>query len=112
MDVAVLFLEIMNSVCSQFPPPPPSPPLQEFLPEELSSCIITTYKFPNDPNFKFSEFYERLNQKDLVIYPGKVTRGDCFRIGTIGELYPEDVEELLAAIKAVSKDMGVKLKEA
>lgn len=48
--------------------------------------LTCSYAFPNDPNFSFSEFYEKLNQRDLVIYPGKVTAADCFRIGSIGQL--------------------------
>ncbi|GAB1607486.1 uncharacterized protein LOC115217501 [Argonauta hians] len=71
--------------------------------------IITSYFFPEDPNFDFKTFYNKLNDLDCVIYPGKVLEANCFRIGTIGEVYPADVKKLLEAIKTVCIDMNMKL---
>ena len=45
-----------------------------------------------------------------VIYPGKVLNADCFRIGSIGHIYPEDMKGLLAAIKQVLQEMNIKMK--
>lgn len=42
----------------------------------------------------------------FVIYPGKVTDAETFRIGTIGHVFPEDIRQLLAAIESVRQDMG------
>jgi len=67
------------------------------------------YAFPNDPKFSFKEFYERLNERGLVIYPGKVTAADCFRIGSIGQLYPDDMRALLAGIRDVAGELGMEL---
>lgn len=84
---------------------------QELLPRELSNAniIITSYALPKHPKFNFAEFYERLNKRDLVIYPGKVTKAECFRIGNIGQIFPEDMEALLKGIKEVCAEMGVEL---
>lgn len=82
---------------------------RELLSPEVSSYVITTYHFPAHPAFSFADFYRRLNEKNFVIYPGKVTQADCFRIGSIGHLFPADVEGLLAAIRAVCADMGIAL---
>ena len=60
---------------------------------------------PDD--FDFDEFYNRLNEKGFVIYPGKVTKANCFRIGHIGHLFPADTEALLAAIRAVAAEMNL-----
>ncbi len=78
----------------------------EYLKEELQGPIITSFRFPESPNFKFEDFYNKLNEKNLVIYPGKVSDADCFRIGNIGRLYPEDVKALLAVVKQVKEEMG------
>jgi len=75
----------------------------------LHCSIIFSYAFPNDPKFSFKEFYERLNERGLVIYPGKVTAADCFRIGSIGQLYPDDMRALLAGIRDVAGELGMKL---
>jgi 2-aminoethylphosphonate-pyruvate transaminase len=45
---------------------------KELLSRENSGYIITSYHLPKHPNFSFEEFYNRLNDRDLVIYPGKV----------------------------------------
>lgn len=75
-------------------------------PEDLS-CIITSFLYPTDPRFSFEIFYERLTDRGFVIYPGKVTQADCFRIGTIGRISAADVQNLLESIEAVMQDLGI-----
>ena len=82
---------------------------EEYLPPEDQGIIITSFLFPDDPNFSFETFYEALNARDYVIYPGKVSNADCFRIGNIGRIFEPDVRALLAAIREVIAEMGVKL---
>jgi 2-aminoethylphosphonate-pyruvate transaminase len=78
-----------------------------YLASDIQSFIITTFHYPADPKFVFEQFYQRLFGKGFVIYPGKLTRLDCFRIGNIGRLYPADIQSLLMAIAAVLKEMGL-----
>ena len=70
------------------------------LPDRLQSPIITSFHYPEHPDFTFTKFYQRLKDQGFVIYPGKVTDYNSFRIGTIGEVYPEDVKNLLRAVAA------------
>ena len=51
--------------------------------------------------FSFRDFYEALKQRRFVIYPGKVTGADTFRIGNIGHVFSEDIQQLLLAVKEV-----------
>ncbi len=83
---------------------------KEYLKSECQGYIITSFLYPDDPCFSFEKFYESLNQKDYVIYPGKVSDADCFRIGNIGRIFEADVKALLAAIAETVNEMGVKLK--
>jgi len=83
---------------------------KEYLRSEDQGYIITSFLYPDDPNFSFEKFYESLNQKDYVIYPGKVSDANCFRIGNIGRIFDADVKALLAAIAETITEMGVKLK--
>ena len=69
------------------------------LSELNQSSIITTFLSPEADDFEFGEFYRQLKTHGFVIYPGKVTDFSCFRIGNIGEVYPEDIIRLLAAVK-------------
>lgn len=69
------------------------------LSNELHSPIITSFYSPTHQDFHFTEFYQQLKKQGFVIYPGKVSHADCFRIGNIGEVYPSDIERLLVAVK-------------
>ncbi len=83
---------------------------REYIRPEDQGYIITSFLYPDDPNFSFEKFYESLNQKDYVIYPGKVSDANCFRIGNIGRIFEADIKALLAAIRETIAEMGVKLK--
>ena len=68
------------------------------LPEQWQSPIITAFYSPAHPDYRFADFYQRLKAQGFVIYPGKVSQADCFRIGNIGDVTPELVRDLLAAM--------------
>jgi 2-aminoethylphosphonate-pyruvate transaminase len=68
------------------------------LPDQYQSPIITSFLTPDDPSYSFERFYEVLKARGFVIYPGKVTTADTFRIGNIGDLYPEDMRLLIEAV--------------
>lgn len=80
-----------------------------YLEPAVQSPIITAYYYPPHPNFKFAEFYSRLSELGMVIYPGKLTAVDCFRLGNIGDLFEADMRSLLAAIEKVLKELKVPL---
>lgn len=77
-----------------------------FLRPEVQSDIITAFHYPGDPAFVFGEFYRRLADRGMIIYPGKLTRVETFRIGTIGRLFEADIAQLLHAIADVLKSMN------
>lgn len=79
---------------------------EEYLPKEAQGYIITSFYYPKSDNFTFSEFYKQLNDMDMVIYPGKLSKADCFRIGNIGRLYKHDIDYLLTCIEKVKSNMG------
>ena len=79
---------------------------KEYLPADRQGYIINAYLYPQNPAFDFKAFYNKLNDRGFVIYPGKLTKADCFRIGNIGKIYQKDVEGLLKAIGEVKQEMG------
>lgn len=81
----------------------------EYLQPADQGYIITSFRYPDHPNFSFSRFYELLNDRGFVIYPGKVSDAACFRIGTIGRICADDVRALLVAIRETLDDMEVTL---
>lgn len=81
---------------------------EPLLSDNLQAPIIVTFRMPADPGFRFQEFYDRLKNRGYVIYPGKLTVADSFRIGCIGRLYPEHIRGALGAIRDILGEMGVK----
>jgi len=81
--------------------------IKTYISDELQSPIITTFLPPDNPNYDFERFYKFLNEKGLVIYPGKLTDHETFRIGNIGRLYEDDMHELLEAIKDAFVEMKI-----
>ena len=81
---------------------------ETLLPDALQAPIIVTFRMPADPRFRFESFYDRLREKGYVIYPGKLTVADSFRIGCIGRLGEPEMTGALAAVKATMQEMGVK----
>lgn len=79
---------------------------REYLPPEKQSYIITSFHHPTHPSFAFEDFYSRLSDKGLVIYPGKLSKVDCFRIGTIGRIFEDDVRSLVDALAGTLAEMG------
>jgi 2-aminoethylphosphonate-pyruvate transaminase len=76
------------------------------LPPEVQSPIITAFHYPDHPAFNFQQLYRGLSDRGMIIYPGKLSRVDSFRIGTIGRISPADIESLLTAISKVLEEMG------
>ncbi|MFH1155934.1 MAG: 2-aminoethylphosphonate--pyruvate transaminase [Pseudomonadota bacterium] len=69
------------------------------LPREYRSPIITAFLDPESPDYEFRRFYSLLKDRGFVIYPGKVTEQDTFRIGTIGDVRSGHISALLEAVK-------------
>jgi 2-aminoethylphosphonate-pyruvate transaminase len=80
---------------------------ETLLPDRLQAPIIVTVRMPTDPRFHFETFYERLSRRGYVIYPGKLTVADSFRIGCIGALGEAEMRGVLQAIREVTAELGV-----
>jgi len=85
---------------------------EPLLPAALQAPIIVTFLMPKAAGFDFSRFYDGLKQKGYVIYPGKLTQVDSFRMGCIGDLHPEDMRDVLVAVETTLVEMGVSLHPA
>ena len=77
------------------------------LPDRLQAPIIVTFHMPKDAKFVFEAFYDRLKERGYVIYPGKLTVADSFRIGCIGRLNADHMRGALAAVAAVLSELGI-----
>ncbi len=77
------------------------------LPDELQAPIIITFHMPTNPEFNFDAFYEGLRGQGYIIYPGKLTVADSFRMGCIGRLNLEQMQGALDAVKVMLQQFGI-----
>ncbi|MCG6859368.1 MAG: 2-aminoethylphosphonate--pyruvate transaminase [Salaquimonas sp.] len=80
---------------------------ETLLSNEWLSPIIVTFFNPADPKFEFQEFYDRMKAKGFIIYPGKLTVVDSFRIGCIGRMDANVMRHVVEAAHASLAEMGV-----
>jgi len=76
-----------------------------YLDPAVQAPIIATFHAPAGGSFRFDWFYASLAARGFVIYPGKLTRTESFRIGCIGDLEPGDFQGLLGAVAEVMAEM-------
>lgn len=76
-----------------------------YLDASVQSFIITSFHCPDDPGFTFEEFYRCLSNRGFIIYPGKISQANLFRIGSIGRIFEADIRALLSAVAETVKEM-------
>ncbi|WP_144114090.1 2-aminoethylphosphonate--pyruvate transaminase [Paraburkholderia sp. BCC1886] len=80
---------------------------EPLLDEHWRSPIIVTFFSPAHPSFRFDRFYELMKQKGFIIYPGKLTVAESFRIGCIGQVDAQVMRRVVDACAASLQAMGV-----
>jgi 2-aminoethylphosphonate-pyruvate transaminase len=82
--------------------------IKTFLPDALQAPIIVTFHSPPDPKYDFAEFYRRVRDRGFILYPGKLTAVDTFRIGCIGAIGAATLRQAVSAVADALRDMGVR----
>jgi 2-aminoethylphosphonate-pyruvate transaminase len=82
--------------------------LRPFLADRVQAPIIVTFHAPADPAYTFSDFYQRVREKGFVLYPGKLTAVETFRVGCIGAIDSNIIGQAVAAIDSALREMGVR----
>jgi 2-aminoethylphosphonate-pyruvate transaminase len=72
---------------------------ETLLPDDLQAPIIITFHMPGNSEFDFGAFYDGLKDQGYVIYPGKLTVAESFRMGCIGSMGLDQINGALAAVK-------------
>ncbi len=80
---------------------------ETLLSDEWLSPIIITFFSPGHNSFDFQAFYDRMKARGFIIYPGKLTEAESFRLGCIGQLYDEQIDAVLEAVAAVLDEMNI-----
>jgi len=82
--------------------------VKTFLPDALQAPIIVTFHSPPDPKYDFAEFYRRVRDRGFILFPGKLTAVDTFRIGCIGAIGAGTLRQAVSAVADALRDMGVR----
>lgn len=81
--------------------------LKTFLPDAVQAPIIVTFHAPPDPAYNFGELYRRVREQGFILYPGKLTAVETFRIGCIGAIGSDTLRRAVDAVAQALRDMGV-----
>jgi len=79
-----------------------------FLKPEIQAPIILTFHAPADPKYTFKDFYDRVRDKGFVLYPGKLTQVETFRVGCIGAIGPDEMRHAVNAVRDTLREMGIR----
>jgi len=79
-----------------------------FLPAAVQAPIIVTFHAPADPNYDFKRFYAEVKKRGYILYPGKLTQVETFRVGCMGQLGLEGIGGAVRAVADTLKAMGIR----
>ena len=78
-----------------------------YLEPAVQAPIIVTFHAPSDPAYEFRAFYDRVRARGYILYPGKLTQVETFRVGCIGAIDPNEMRNVVSAVGATLQDMGI-----
>ncbi|HXF46398.1 MAG TPA: 2-aminoethylphosphonate--pyruvate transaminase, partial [Burkholderiaceae bacterium] len=79
-----------------------------FLKPEVQAPIIVTFCAPADPAYDFKRFYGAVRERGYILYPGKLTQVETFRIGCIGAIDANEMRNVVAAVAEVLRELGIR----
>jgi 2-aminoethylphosphonate-pyruvate transaminase len=83
---------------------------EPFLKPEVQAPVIVTFHVPRDPAWNFPDFYAAVREAGYVLYPGKLTQVETFRVGCIGAIDANELHNAVAAIGRTLKQLGIRVK--
>ncbi len=78
-----------------------------FLEEAIQAPIIVTFHAPVDPRYAFRAFYDCVRDKGFILYPGKLTQVETFRVGCIGAIGPDEMRHAVNAVRDALADLSI-----
>jgi 2-aminoethylphosphonate-pyruvate transaminase len=81
--------------------------LRTFLPRSIQAPVIVTFHAPGDPAYDFKSFYEKVRSRGYILYPGKLTKVETFRVGCIGAIDFNEMRNVTSAVAETLKEMGI-----
>ena len=79
-----------------------------FLDPRIQAPIIVTFHAPADPRYAFKAFYDKVRDKGFILYPGKLTQLETFRVGCIGAIGPDEMRHAVNAVRDALSDLSIR----
>jgi len=79
-----------------------------FLKPEVQAPIIVTFHAPADPTYDFKTFYAKTRDRGYILYPGKLTQVETFRVGCIGAIDANEMRNVVSAVEATLDELGIR----
>ena len=73
----------------------------------IQAPIIVTFHAPGDPAYEFKAFYEAAKKHGFILYPGKLTQAETFRVGCIGAISRHEMQQAVHAVELSLQDLGI-----
>ncbi len=83
-----------------------------FLDARIQAPIIVTFHAPADPKYAFKPFYDEVRNRGFILYPGKLTQLETFRVGCIGAIGPEEMRHAVNAVRDSLRTLGLSIRIA
>jgi 2-aminoethylphosphonate-pyruvate transaminase len=80
-----------------------------YLDDAVQAPIIVTFHAPADPAYQFKAFYEAARDRGYILYPGKLTQVETFRVGCIGAIDANEMRNVVSAVTQVLADLGLRV---
>ena len=80
-----------------------------FLDARIQAPIIVTFHAPADPKYAFKPFYDEVRNRGFILYPGKLTQLETFRVGCIGAIGPEEIRHAVNAVRDSLRTLGLSM---
>jgi 2-aminoethylphosphonate-pyruvate transaminase len=78
-----------------------------FLAPALQAPVIVTFHAPAHPAYQFRPFYEAAKQRGFILYPGKLTQVETFRVGCIGAIGRNEMQQAVNAVADAMRELGI-----
>ena len=78
-----------------------------YLDPSIQAPIIVTFHAPGDANYEFKKFYAAARARGFILYPGKLTQVETFRVGCIGAIGSDEMEQAVHAVALALEDLGI-----
>ncbi|MFJ2992303.1 2-aminoethylphosphonate--pyruvate transaminase [Pandoraea sp. NPDC087047] len=81
---------------------------QPFLAPDVQAPVIVTFHAPTDSKYDFKAFYAAVRERGYILYPGKLTQIETFRVGCIGAIDDNEMRNVVTAIAQSLASLGIR----